>query len=252
MILDPRLEPNSGGAITSDLIDNTNPFIPFLSNRITTISGFQDLALPTYTSPAGLKRIQQSRPDGTTDVFDSFDIDTTFANMAEEPFTTLFHVWTRYMSLVNEGILDPYIDCIIARVFDFNTRIYRVVLDEKKRYVKKIAATGACFPISYPMGKSFDMSKNQALHDQTKEVNVRFKCDGMMYNDPILVEDFNRVVEAFSPEMRAIRHSRSSNMMKVPMDMHTVVKYRALPRIDPLTYEFEWWVSKDILKIKEK
>ena len=70
-------------------------------------------------------------------------MDVTFKNTKGNPLLYFFYIWIKYQTLVFEGILNPYMDMIVENEIDYNTRIYRLVMDQQKRYVTYIAATGA-------------------------------------------------------------------------------------------------------------
>ena len=71
------------------------------------------------------------------------------------------------------------------------TRIYRLVLDETRTQVRKIAATGVSIPKSVPLGSQFDFSAETPFNEQNKELTVQFESIGFQYNDPILIKEFN-------------------------------------------------------------
>ncbi len=256
MILDPRLgynmssQPNNNyKQLKSDLVDNNQAFIPILTNTIKSISGWPDTILPTHTSKEGLKREQQSIGDGALDIFNSFDLDVTFRNTAEEPHSILFTTWTKYISEVFEGNLTPYLDMITENEIDYNTRIYKVIFGFGNTKIKKIAMTGASFPISVPTGKYFDESEGSPLSMQNKDINIRFKCDGAMYNEQIIMGWFNRTVCTFNPLMEKVLKGESGHGMKmIPHTLAFQMNHRAYPLINRSNNEMTWWINEEYLK----
>jgi len=253
-MLDPRLVYNKRRPVHSTLVDNQQAFIPILTNNIKTMSGWPDIVTPTFTSKSGVRKEQYSQVDGSTDIYDSFDIDCTFRNTRDEPLLLLMETWTKYMSNVFEGMMSPYMDMIKENEIDYNTRIYRLVLDESKRYVKKIAATGASFPINVPTGKVFDFSDSSKYNDQNKDINIRFKTVGAMYNDDILIKEFNTTVGIFHQEMRKLldpdNNWKSSTMEKIPFELLPLFNNRGYPIINYDTLELEWWIDKTSITYK--
>lgn len=256
-MLDPRLAAfkigDGTGALDtaeSTLVNNELPFISVLSNNIKSMSGWPDVALPTFTSKEGIRKEQWSIGDGAIEIYESFDIDCTFKNMKDEPITMLMDTWVNYIAQVFEGNISPYMDMIVENEIDYNTRIYRLVLDETKRYVKKIAATGASFPLNVPSGKMFDFTDENKYNDQTKEINIRFKCNGAMYNDDILIQEFNKTAGIFDPEIRNLIHGKEHNLEKIPESLLSVFKHRGTPLINKSTLELEWWINKNSLTYK--
>ena len=250
-MLDPRLRYTEQG-LDSPFVDPYNPFIPILSNTINTLSGWPDIALPTFTSKPGVRKEAWSIADGATEIYDVYDLDATFRNVQEEPTILLFHAWILYMAYVFEGMLSPYMDMITENEIDYNTRIYRLIMDPTNRYVKKIAATGASYPLNVPTGRMFDHNSNVTYSDQAKEINIRFKCMGAMYNDPILYKEFNETVAIFNPRVRNMLNGTTNHgLEKIPHTLIDLLRHRGYPVINMKTFELEWYISKDSPEYKK-
>lgn len=275
MMLDPRLGYNE--KVKSPLVDNQNAFIPILSNTCVSLSGWPDLTVPTYTSDAGLYGQEYSFVDGVTNHYESFDIDVSFRNARGNPLIYFFYIWIKYQSLVFEGILNPYADMIIENEIDYNTRIYRLVMDNTKRYVRFIACTGASFPINVPTGNLFDYNVDSPYNDQNKEINIRFKCLGFRAFEDIIKLEFNETVGIFNPAMKKILDfdmdlsvndsekmrdddsivysATGTGYTKIPYALAMTandsitnskfynLNYRAYPYINLYTNELEWWIE---------
>jgi len=240
------------GAKVTNLVDRNMAFIPVLTNTIKSMSGWPDVVMPSFTSKSGLKKEQWSIADGSIEIFEAFDLDVNFRNIKDEPIIMMMQTWLTYMAQVFEGNISPYMDFITENEIDYNTRIYRIVMDESKRYVKKIAATGASFPINVPSGKFYDYNDATKYNDQTKEINIRFKCMGAMYNDSILVKEFNETGAIFNPDIRKLLNGDNShNLELIPYDLLERLNHRGYPIIDIDTMELTWWISKDSLTYKE-
>jgi hypothetical protein len=275
LTLDPRLGNNDN--LKCPFVDNQNPFISILTNNIVSLSGWPDLAVPTYTSESGQYGEEHSFVDGVTNHFESFDIDITFKNTKGNPLIYFFYIWIKYESLVFEGILNPYLDMITENEIDYNTRIYRIILDQQKRYVTYIAATGASFPINVPTGNLFDYNIDTPFNTRNSEINIRFRSLGFTAFEDILKLEFNKTLAIFNTEIRKILNSdlgdssddfkaRDDGMIvyripnchyvKIPhylaMSMDTNifnnsffnVNHRAYPYINLITNELEWWVDE--------
>lgn len=226
------------------LVDKFNPFIPVLTNTIRTLSGFPDIVVSEWTSPSGVRKEQISMVDGTWEINDVFDIDVTFDNHVGDVLIYLFQTWIQYSALVFEGMLAPYWDFALENEFDYNTRIYRIILDPTWKFVKRIGAIGAAFPINVPTGKFYDYNRDNPYSDQTKEVNIRFKCMGTMYNDDILIKEFNETNAIFNPTYRSFLQGNKDVMVVIPNELIEHVNFRGYPYIDPETYEFKWLLPK--------
>ncbi len=239
-MLDPRL------ANISNVADRYNAFMPVLTNNIKSISGWDDLLLPTSTSSEGLYGESFSFGDGYLVNYKTFDLTASFANTRGDPIMYLFYIWLLYISAVFEGTMVPYSDFIMENEIDYTTRIYRLVMDQTNTYVRKIAATGAAFPIALPSGGFFDYNADRTFNDQVSDISLRFRCMGMIYQDTILVDNFNSVVGIFNSDMRAVNQTGKGNVVKIEQDLLPLFNNRGYPRINPANSELEWWVNEDI------
>lgn len=239
----------------SPMIDPYQIFIPLLSNTVKSISGFPDPVVPTYTSKENVRGGQWSIVDGIVDVNNSYDISCTFDNIKNSPIRMLFQYWIRYEALVFDGIITPYYDYLAANEIDYMSRIYRVILDENRRYVKHIGATGACFPTSIDTGRMFNFNKGNPLVDDDKEISVTFKAIGATYDDSILVDEFNKAVAIGCPPMKMVRAYRlmgveisekdnNIEMAKIPFELLPYFNHSGYPFIDYQTYELCWYIPK--------
>ena len=245
--LDPRLiqgyrfGKDVVNSINCPIMDNSNAFIPILTNNLNSISGWPDITAPTFTSDPGLYNETWSCVDGITRNYESFDIDASFRNTRGDPILYMFYIWVHYQSLVFEGKLVPYIDFISENEIDYNTRIYRLVLDREKDIVTKMGATGVSYPINVPSGSFFDYNNEHPYNDQNKDISIRFRCHGMEMMDDILIKEFNETVCIFNPEMK---DDKRGQMIKISKNTASLFNNRGYPRINPTTYELEWWVNK--------
>lgn len=282
-ILDPRMgiEGETSAAITSPFVNKTNPFISILTNNIVSLSGWPDLTVPIYTSPSGLYGEEHSIVDGVTNHFEAYDLDVTFMNSKGNPLIYLFYIWIKYQTLVFEGILNPYIDMISENEIDYNTRIYRLVMDSQKRYVTQIACTGASFPVNVPTGNLFDYNNDTPYNTKNGEINIRFRCMGFLAFEDIIKMYFNQTVAIFNPDMRkVVKHDiaatsasdavlredpgkvysvSGSSYVKIPYMLNVAADaagmetqalslvHKAIPYINLYTNELEWWVNSDAM-----
>lgn len=235
-------------ALNTPLIDNKMAFIPILTNNLNSISGWPDIVAPVFTSKSGLYNEVYSQVDGLTRNFETFDIDASFRNTRGDPIIYMFYIWLHYSSLVFKGDIVPYLDFITENEIDYNSRIYRLVLDKHKNRVTKIAATGACFPISVPTGSFFDYNNDKPFNDQNRDFTIRFTCMGVDYQDDILVNEFNKTVVIFNPNMSD--DLREATMVRISNINLPLFNNRGYPRINQDTYELEWWIFKETYNIK--
>lgn len=245
-MLDPRLQAGYSFGKTKiaprdcPLVDNSNPFIPILSNNLNSISGWPDLTLPVYTSTPGLYNEVQTMGDGIVRNFEAYTVDASFRNTRGDPALYMFYIWLNYISQVFEGRMVPYLDMISECEIDYNTRIFRLTLDKQRNKVTKIFSTIA-IPGSLPTAGFADFNNERPYNEQHKDVTIRFHCNGFETFDDILVKEFNAIVQIFSPDMKDA--SRESSMIKLSASVAPLFNNRGLPRIDPDTYELQWWVD---------
>lgn len=227
--------------ISCPFVDPHQAFIPLLSNNILSMSGWPDMRVETFTSQNGIFNESYSFIDNFVKFYGTFDITANFRNLPGDPISAMFMAWIVAASAGYMGTMIPYPDDNRNTEINYNTRIWRLVMDSDKRRVQKIAACGASFPYSVPMGNMFDYESDKPLNQGNEQVSINFKCMGAQYNDPILVKEFNDTVKMFNPEMRD--NARDRMMSKVPLDALSIFNNQGYPRIDPKTFELDWYVS---------
>ena len=265
-LLDPRLQHNLNedaegqtadgavGAITCPLVDHRQAFIPFFSNNLISLSGFPDLRAPTYSAKEGPFKEAYSFVDGPTEDYSEYDITASFRNIQGDPISPLGFFWTHYQSKVHQGIFNAYGDFIVNREIDYMTRIYRFVLDPSKRYIQRMACTGASYPYAQNLGSFYDVDISKPYNEASQTVQIPFKSLGAIYEDDLIIRSFNDVVSYFHPEMGGsddrILCTPTDAMKKIPVEQLFIFNHRGYPWINPNTYEMEWYVSTEYYESK--
>lgn len=244
--LDPWGANNDPSTVGSPMVNNRNPFIPLLDNLLESLSGWPDTVVDSYVSEPGYLREQWGMIDGTDKIYTSYDLSATFRNIKGDPLIPMFRAWTSYASLVYQGQMVPYPEYLLNNEIDYQTRIYRFILDESRRYVNNCACTGAGYPVSLPDASRFDYTRNEPVQESAKQLQISFKCFGAMYDDIWVIEAFNRTVS--SENLKMDDTLRANTMVKLSVDERRIYNYWAYPRVNPTTMEFEWWVDKEIYK----
>lgn len=230
--------------VSSPLVDPKNPFISLMSNLLVSISGWPDATLDTHTSPAGIANETWSMVDSLPNDYSTYDLTANFKNITGDPITLLLHIWTQYASRVSEGSMNPWPDSLVENEIDYATRIYRLVLDPTKTVVQKIASCGYGFPYVNPIGAAFNFDTTAPIVTDNQEISVPFKCNGFIYNDPILVMEFNQLVKEFNPAM--IDSRRFREMRQVPNDYLDLFNNVAYPLIrEDGSMRIEWFVTNN-------
>ena len=226
------------------LVDPKNAFIPILSNTLETLTGWPDPYLDVYTTKAGMYREQFSMSDGFTTMYEAYTLNSTFKNIINDPISMLIQYWTTYSQLVKEGEIDPYPSSIFENEIDYNTRIYRLILDPTKRFVMRIGACGAGFPKTVNLGAAYNYNANQPFNLDIDSINVEWQIMGAMYQDPILVYEFNEVVVMFNPAMAD--NKRATYMTKLDAKHRKLFNFQGYPHINRRNMELEWYIETNV------
>lgn len=224
----------------TDLIDPKQIFIPLLSNQLISMGGWQDVTLPTYSSEPGVYGEVYTHADGIASIYRTYDITANFRNIPGDPITNMFFYWVNYASLVYEGILTPYTNNLFENTIDYQTRIWRIILDPSKKWVQKIAATGPAFPIDVPMGARFNYEIDTPIN-RADQIPITFRCIGAEYIDDILIHEFNETVCTGNTDMKDV-DIHGNGLVQVTTEYIQLFNHFGYPRIDPNTYELQWWV----------
>lgn len=231
----------------SQLMDHECAFIPLFSNALLSLNGWPDLTLNTYTSKQGSQHETWSMVDDFPSMFyGDFELSANFRNVKGDPITQMLFHWALYQTHVYTGRMMPYYDSVVNNEIDYVTRIYRITLDETKRFVQKIGACGYAIPLAAPTGASMDYNTDTPMNMTTaQQVSTSFKCSGFMWNDPLLIYTFNRTVATFNQNMRSDRLNRSDSLMvELTFAERDVLRGRGYPRIDPRTFEMKWYAYR--------
>lgn len=230
--------------------DNKQAFIPLFTNRITTLSGFPDNTLDVYTSEEGLKREQWSMIDSHYAVNYTFTLNATFQNLDGDVTTQLITTWLEAMSNYYDGTFWPRTRNVIQREKNYETRIYRLIMDPTLTYVTKIGAALAAFPVNDNLGAIMNYDAQTPMIDANDQINVQFHCQGAAYLDPRLIEEFNEVVRTFNPDM--VEAENNIGLFTPRGDLRRVSKseiqyfnWYGYPQIDRNTKELLWFVYED-------
>lgn len=240
---------------SSKLVNPFNPFITILSNTLLNLSGWRDIAINDYTSKQGIHNEQWAMADGFYDKTEVFELSSSFKNIEGDPISLLFSTWLKYIINCREGTMTPYPCFIEEREFDYNTKIYRFIMDNTRTYIRKWATTIA-FPMSIPTGNQFNYSADKNFIDANGEISVTWKCIGAEYNDRIAFYEFNDLVQTYCPALKidyenydyknkSIRLKQPNGYIKLNPSEKNFALYWAIPLIDYISNELTWWVSKE-------
>lgn len=248
-----------GGALKAGIpFDNKQAFIPLLSNTLMSISGFPDNTLDVYTSSEGIRREQFSMVDSCYNINNSFSLSATFRNIDGDPITALFSLWLEYMAKVYMGDMLPRWTSIVQNDIDYQTRIYRINTDPNMRYVTKIGIANACFPTNDNLGAAMNVDMGNPFITDSDSININFQCIGAEYQDPILIQEFNRTVALFNPDMipdptKDYFVPSSTDLIPLQKSEILLFNFYGYPHISVRTREINWYVyQKDYNEMRLK
>lgn len=240
-LLDPRLSPR--GEITSPFVDNRQAFIPIFMETTQAVSGWQDIAAQTYTSPDGKMQESFGWIDGPIDIYRSYDHDVTLRNIDGNISIYMLAMWIFYQAYVFANIMVPYPPYVIARRRDFDSRIYSVVLKSDGLSLSQIACSGVSHPIAVSSAGAHNFEFGKTLNDANNIVTARFRSYGQWHFDDIVIDQFNRAVQYPNSDMED--KYRKNLMVKIPQDELFIYNHNGYPYINIDTAELEWWIPKD-------
>lgn len=226
----------------SDLIDPYMPFIPLLGNTLSSLTGWPDLDIGHYVSREGVQKETFTLIDGVANIYSHFSLNATFRNIVSDPIGYMFWSWACYNSQAYQGEATPWMDSILDNETDYQTRIYRVVLDSTRTYVQKIAYTGMAVPVVANVGAGFNYNQ-KPFNEELDDYQISFACDGAVYYDRQAFTTFNRHVQDFNIFMTDGK--REAHMVKIKPSERKQFKFTGYPRINPYNSELEFWVFKE-------
>lgn len=244
--LDPWSQQSGENPIQSAYVDPLSPFIPVLSNNLISLTGWPDFRMNLSTTTAGVYRDQMAYIDDVPYQYETYTLQGTYRNIEGDPITLMHLMWGMAAGLGKEGRTMPYPELALLKERDYDTRIYRLIMDQTRTFVTRIFATGAATPENAPTGEianfTGDGSETGASVIST-QLNFSYRCNGVDMYDHILIYEFNTLQADFNPMMEDDRREQFMQLLMPWEKMY--FNYRAYPRINPANMELEWWVPKD-------
>jgi hypothetical protein len=226
----------------SNQVDTKSPFINIVSNNIVQVSGFPDIQMPTFTSDPNRVGGVFQMIDGLENLYQPVDITLTIRDVVGDPVLNLFRVLSLYPARIYSKQMMRYNDFIIDDTIDYNIRLFRLIIGADGETVRHIGSTLPGFSQSIAIGHKFDYDI-QLPYPEDQLVSLRLMFAGVEYDDPVLIDDFNRTVETTNMDMRD--NKRTTQMMKIPREQLDLFSYeRVYPHINIHKYRLEWWTDK--------
>lgn len=210
----------------SQYFNPNNPFISVLSNRLITLNGWPDPTLDVETSEGGFFSESITYPKGHDQLTRNYDLQATFSDIQGSVIHILFLIWCRWIGLATRGRVTAYMEDIEARRMGFTSSIYRFVMDPSHRYITKWAKATGCFPRSVPTGAFFNYDANASNVDVAMNLSIPMTVAGKVeYMDPIILKEFNMLIEKFSPNIGSMSQATSA-------ELRMLLNFKSIPHID--------------------
>lgn len=268
--------------VRSPAVNDRYPFIPFLSTTLESLSGWPDEIVEWFISPEGMAKQTYGYADSRAEFYGNFPLSPTFIAKEGDPHYWLFTAWREYMTQVAYGRMVPWPESEGEFETDYFSNIYVILTDPTKRYVQKIASLGGGgAPEGITTGAAFNFSGESVFNQENSRYTVPFTCFGALYNDPVIVDNFNDLVRMYNSDMALVQDSyqdltssgarvlsvvnghtvtrvdpssstrfigRGNPMVKIPEHLRFVVNWRGYPFINVATSELEWWVEENVFR----
>lgn len=227
----------------SPLVNHEQAFIPWLSNALVNQSGWPEIAPGTFTSAEGNHHEAWSMIDDTIKNYRVWDLNTTLRNGAGNIIVMLLFYWVCYSALIYEGDMTPYPDAIIQNRIDYHTRIYRFSLDANKKRILSWWSTIA-YPYTAPTAVGANSSIDSPFNQEGQQVSAAWKCHGCDTFDPIVLAEFNSIVQYFNPKMHP--SVRAKYMVEIrEYEWHHFI-YDTFFQVDTEEQILTRWVDREI------
>lgn len=228
--------------IQCDLVDPDNVFMPLLTNTCLELTGWPDPVLDTSDSSPGRRQEVYGITDGIFRIHGKFTLTGVFKNIPRDPVRQILDTWCLYQSNVALGKTFPSLRSIVRKRVNYETRIWRLVLDDNRQFVTRIGCAHRARPLVTDIGRIFDYSSERHAAEATN-VSTQFACYGAEYNDPILLDEFNKTSTYFNVPLRE-KITRNQFFVQLKPSEWQMFD-GAYPLIDIDTNELQWWVTKE-------
>jgi hypothetical protein len=169
---------------------NTTPFIPLLSNIVTSLDGAKDFQLDLYNYEEDEHGTSLSVATGMDSVWKEGDFTTQIEDITYSPGSLLFMVWLLYIHYVSRGYIMPTREHITERILDYTCSAYIFVIGEDGRRIERFGKFTGCFPTSFPLSQQL-IHNNQIDPDMLHKFSVNWHFNRYTPMDPQIFTDFN-------------------------------------------------------------
>lgn len=199
MWMDPVLQKAYGTSPDrmSPLVDYYSPFFTPLCNRLISCNGWPDLNVGTETSEGGFFSENQTVAIGGDRMARGYDFTLSWKELQGGIIASIIDTWCLYMTYIGDGTLHQRVKHIEGNVMGYTVSIYRFLTDHTGRRVTRYAKATGCFPKVAPTGTPFNVNQNEWVVTAGNEVSVNFQVHKVDYNDPRILQEFNKLVSRY-------------------------------------------------------
>lgn len=199
MWMDPVLQRAYGTspARMSPLVDYYSPFFTPLCNRLISCNGWPDRNVGTETSEGGFFSENQTVAIGGDRMARGYDFTLSWKELQGGIIASIIDTWCLYMTYIGDGTLHQRVKHIEGNVMGYTVSIYRFITDHTGRRVTRYAKATGCFPKLAPTGTPFNVNQNEWVVTAGNEVSVNFQVHKVDYNDPRILQEFNKLVSRY-------------------------------------------------------
>lgn len=213
----------------SMLVDHRNPFITPLGNCLQSISGWPDKVMDVETTDGGFHSEDFTMARGHDRLNKSYDLTLTFRDIQGGVILGLLLYWFHWFDLATKGQVVAYPEDILERRLCYTCSIYRFTLDPSTRVISKWAKATGCFPKSVPIGACFNLNEGEQYISSAATLSVPFQVNKIEYMDPIIFNEFNRLVRRYYPDITNAGGEFGSLTKVEPVPQYN---FRGLPYIN--------------------
>jgi len=230
----------------SPFVEERSPFIPLKTNCLKSISGWPDELMNISDMAEGMRQQVTGIVDDTPNNYSQFDLTCSFINVRSSPLFVMLSAIRQYSTTASVGGLSPFPKVKAARYLDYTQRIYVLVMDESGINIRNAACTGAAIMKGLPTGAKFNHVNDGPLNPVDDTIDVPYHCYGVRYDDPIILENFNRIVRDYNPDFfNDLVDGMRGDYKLVPHEELDVFNFEAIPYLNTDTMQLEWYCRED-------
>lgn len=216
MWMDPDLQKAYGTdpSRMSPLVDFYSPFFTPLCNRLISCNGWPDRNVGTETSEGGFFSENQTVSIGGDRLARGYDFPMTWKELQGGIIASIMDTWCLYMTYIGDGTLHQRVKHIEGNVMGYTVSIYRFLTDHTGRRITRYAKATGCFPRIAPTGTPFNVNQNEWVVTAGNEVSVNFQVHKVDYNDPRVLQEFNKLVTRYLGSSPVVKNSAGQYVYK--------------------------------------